>query len=230
MIPVGFKVKALVRQPSDELVESFRGTNQRIYRSANGTLVAWMNENRELSHATYPAEWRTGGVFEYQADFSGGIVHKLYNFPEQFAGTSYRLELEAPEAHARGAYCQVITGYSGERLRPYRRQGNPVQLDSYSHPTISVFSAHQLSTLRLDANQAHQTGALRIRQAKVEVADGLVTATINQLFELNDPSLATTKIASLPNELAEWQPALLAHYERWECEAIVRCDGHYHLD
>jgi hypothetical protein len=139
------------------------------------------------------------------------------------ADAEYRLVLEGVEVHSRGAYCQVITGYEGEKLRPYRRES------CFMHPSSSVFSAPELGLVRLDANAARKQGFLCIRRAKVEIIDGLVVMTTEQLFRLHNAKLATHKFVNLPDELAAWRPALLAHYERWECFERM-CDGHYHLD
>lgn len=229
-----FRPHAMVREPSPELRAAMRD-NRLAHVTRRGTLVVRLLSNHELSHAIYPSEWRVSkpeatSCFRCQPDFSHGVVHEVYDFPEELAAAECRLLLEGAEVHSRrGSYCQVITGHDGERLRPYRRERYLTHNGSYTHPTTSMFTARRLGKLRLYANQAREQGSLTIHRSSVEAVDGLVVVTTELLFQLDNPLLATHKFDQLPEELVAWRPALLAHYERWECDAHD-CDGHYHLN
>lgn len=230
-----FSVNALVADAETGIIDAMRERSRLTRVSRNGTLVVPLLGDREMSHASYPAEWDDAQtdrspLFRFRPNFTTGFVHEVCDFPEALADSPYKLVLEAAEVHSRGSYCQVVTGYTGEQLRPYRREGSHGRLGSeYVHPTASIFSAPAMGLLRLDANQARRQGNLTIHRAAVEVVNGLVTVIHERLLRLDDPSLAFSKLTSLSDELKNWEPALEAHYERWECEAGW-CDGHYHLD
>lgn len=229
-----FKLNALVPDADDELAVHMRSLHKRTYLTRSGTLVVPLRPNRELSHASHPEEWRdTGrqGRLRYRPDFASGTVHEMFDFPEELADTRYRLVLEEAEAHARGSYCQVVTDYKGGRLRPYYRESADRRWsDKYIHPTVSVFSAPAMGVLRLDANQADEQNTLVIHRARIVVAAGIVTVVHEQLLRLDDAKLAFCKLDTLPDGLQSWLPALMAHYERWECDEWRNCDGHYHLE
>lgn len=220
-----FNVKVLVRNPQGEVWSAMLMANK-YAPTRNGLMTFMLPPNEELSRAIYPDEWAVSGnrLTEYRPDFADGVVHTVYDFPEELAEASYQLCLEAAEDHAPGSYCQVVTDYHGGRLKPYRRQRG-----SY-HPTVSYFSGVYLGALRLDANAAYQQGVLVVRRAKVGIVDGLVTVTTEQLLRLYDPRLATHKLTELPGLDMPWHKALAAHYQRWECDRVYGCEGHYHLD
>lgn len=234
---MNFSVDALIPNATSELASAMLKRSGLSHVTKSGILVTRLLAHRELSYATYPDEWRDKGpdnspLFRYSPNYSQGVVHTIYKLPEELAEAPYRLTLEEAEVHERGSYCQVVTGYNGERIRPYRREGERSRwLDRYVHPTVSIFSAPELGVLRLDANAARQQGCLTIHRAKVEVIDyiyGLVTVSTERLLHLNRPVLAVAKLPHLTDRFTDWEPALQAHYERWECEA-TDCDGHYHL-
>lgn len=228
---MSFSLDALVDNPDPALVKALRDRVPHLVHVArNGTLVVHLDADYDLSPATYPGEYRVvnpeakSGLFRFSRDFSQGPVHEIHAFPEELAGTPYRLVLENPEAHL-SSYCLVTTGYDGERIHPYRRESS-----ANGHHSVSVFSAPAMGSVRIDFERSRNRGILTIRRAKVEVIDGLVTVVTEQLFRKGGPQLLTHRVTLAPTpDLTAWEPALRALYERFECRNGF-CQGHYHLD
>ena len=233
---LSFKVNVLVANADADMITAAREQSRLAHVSRNGTLVVPLVNNYEMSYANYPSEWTDTqtddiSLFRLHPNFASGSVHEAYELPPVLAGSTYRLMLQVVESNSRGSYCQIATGYNGERLYPYRREGRRHNLGwgvAKEHPTSSVFSAPAMGVVRIDANRTYSQAHVRIRRAAVEVTNDLVTVTHEQLLSINHPKLVYAKLTSLTDELKDWEPALHACYERRDC-ALTACSGHYHL-
>lgn len=220
-------MKILVHDASRDLVEAMHQHNRMTQVSRNGMLVVPLITDRDLSHAIYPHEWKAGERFDdrFVPDFSSGVVHSVYDFPKELADTSYQAVLEEREVHMRRSYCQIVTGYNGERLQPYRRKSGDRRRcgGEYDHPTSSSFSAPKMGLLRFDRGHS-----FTIQRASVEVIDGILTTKVEDLLRDDGRCELTQKLTSLPSELEPWMPALTAVLDRYDCD-LGSCQGHYHL-
>lgn len=226
MIHLSFSLRVLVRNAELDVVRTVRKHSPFAQVSRQGTLVVPLVPDRELSHAIFPDEWKvndSGTYSRFAPDFSSGVVHNVYDPPEELIDILYQTVLEEAEVHDR-SYCQIVTNYEGERLQPYRRESSRGGWSNeYSHPTASVFSAPKMGLLRFDRGLR-----FTIQRATIETVDGILTTSIEQLLYDEGPWKITQRLTSIPSGLEAWMPALTAVLDRYQCK-LEACQGHYHL-
>lgn len=231
---MSFTLNALVHNASDTLIDTMRTASRLNHVSRNGTLVIRALSNREASAKQYPAEWQdTGGpgnLIRYRPVFDSGTVHEVFTLPAGLEEIQYKLVFDEAETHLRGLYCQLITGYNGEKLRPYRRQSANRRLDRHGHSS-SGFSNRSIGVVRLNIDRTSQQPQVHfsICRARVVESDGLITATYEQLLSAKDPRLNPDRLVELTGDLPDWVSAVQALCDRWTCSQ-EGCEGHYHLD
>lgn len=214
------KVRAFVDTPSAAL----KAAVPYAHTTPRGRLIIPLHLNRRLSHGMYPNEWtedpaQDTDLFRFKPAFANGTVHTVHDMPSQLANNSYRLVIEGKEELRRGSRCQIITGHTGEQLRPHRRESTK------SYHTSSVFSAQVMGMLQLNVGRRF---SLTIHKTEIRIIDGMATTVTQELLRLNKPSLSTDQ-PMLPAELSGWQAGLTALYSLWQCKA-TSCNGHYYAD
>lgn len=232
-----FALKVIVPRPEPALIADTLLRDRYVYLSRKKEeLVLSLEPDNELSRALYPNEWRlltpeeaaTRGLplSSVVPDDSASVWHRVYRLPDGLSGRDYQATLVAEEKHDRESYCQVVTGYDAEQLRPDYRETTSEDTPEGVHPTVSVFSGAKLGLVRLYLPEKE----LAVYRAALEIGDSLITVTRERLVRHFDGRLALCKpCLPLHPDLRHWTPAVQAHYRRWRCEAET-CNGHYHRE
>lgn len=132
-----------------------------------------------------------------------------------------RLVLLSTEYGHKGAYAYIVAGPSGERLVPYRSQPFPEQ---YDHHGRAQFAAQQLG--RVIWQKLPKGGCqIYIDQASVELSGREAVVMRKTVF--SEFMRLGASPPSLTGELACWQPAVHALFERLACSQQL-CASHYY--
>lgn len=227
-----FQVVVLVSEPTLDQWSAMTQAGKAICIRDN-RMTHQLKPNRQLSHELYPRQWTfsNSDLVPYRPRLSDGPVRTVYDFPEELADASNcKVTIQAFEDHARRSFCQIVTGYHGQRIRPFRRTTGIAMDDGYVHPTVSHYSKSELGMVRLGMDGTEGLPLLQVQRAKIGVVDGLVTVTEQRLLYFEGAQLLEQRLSAMPTGLEDWNDALEALYLRRNCAATDRCRGHYYAN
>jgi len=218
-----FSLKARVTHASDSLIKYVCRHNNRAIKSKNGTLVVPLAADYKVSRKRFPTEWghagsHTGSFGGNIPRFAVGVVHKVYTPPAQLVGVTYKLLLEGKEISVKEEHYQIVTGFDGESMKPFRRANDRDD----SHPTALAFTGETLGMVRFD-----KATGLTIHRAAISTTNGLITMDLEELVRDTGFPALSDQTNQFLGVNPQWVPALRALVGRIQCDRTL-CDGHYY--
>jgi len=217
-----FTLKAAFPKASYDFAQEITRTNPAARITNSGILIVQLLANPTLSRETFPDEWAADESVDtrpgsFAPNFSKGYVRRIYELPQELAGQDFELALEGRELDIKDSHSQVITGYNGEPLRPYRTQSS----HKVRHFTSLVFTKSTMGVIRLRLD-----GGLRIQRAYTEPFNGGVIMRVEELLKEDEFPALSDRSRAIISSNPTWTKAIAAVISRSRCESDG-CIGHY---